>query len=202
MAKVTKIGVETRMFDGLSRVIFFPKATPDKLSETTTLAEILAEGKDLGQIVEGSPSWDGDDVEVNTLKNTEGGVIRSVTTPGTLAWSCRIPHSKETALLVGATPMTAVTSLGDGFTLAEDKQVIGVNPSDLIHQCAVGVLNLARNELALFPKGSVSFAMTIEDDDLWQYTVNATADEVDTTNLKTMMFIPLGADPLNDDVAA
>jgi len=201
MAKVTKIGVETRMFDGLSRVIFFKDFDLAKLSETTTLAEILAAGHDLGQIVEGSPSWDGDDVEVNTLKNTEGGAIRSVTTPGTLAWSCRIPHSKETALLVGATEME-VTSLGDGFQLAEGKKVIGVNPSDLIHQCPVGVLNLTRNELSLFPKGSVSFAMTIEDDDLWQYTVNATADEIDTANLKTMMFIPLGEDPLKDDAAA
>lgn len=200
MAKVTKIGVETRMFDGLSRVIFFPTFDLSTLSETTTLAEVLAAGKDLGQIVEGSASWDGDDVEVNALKNTEGGVIRSVTTPGTLAWSCRIPHSKETALLVGATEMDA-TSLGDGFTLATGKKVLGINPGDLLHQCPVGVLNLARNELSLFPKGSISFAMTIEDDDLWQYSVNASAEEIDTANLKTMMFIPLGADPLKDEAA-
>lgn len=189
------------MFDGLARVIFFPDFDLANLSETTTLADILAAGKDLGQIVEGSPSWDGDDVEVSTLKNTEGGAIRSVTTPGTLAWSCRIPHSKETALLVGAETVAA-TSLGDGFQLAEGKDILGVNPGDLIHQCPVGVLNLARNELSLFPKGTVSFAMTIEDDDLWEYTVNATADEVDTINLKTMMFIPLADDPLKDTVSA
>lgn len=185
------------MFDGLSRVIFFPGFDLANLSDTTTLADILAEGKDLGQIVEGSPSWDGDDVEVNTLKNTEGGVIRSVTTPGTLAWSCRIPHSKETALLAGAEEMT-VTSLGDGFQLADGKNVLGLNPGDLTKQCPIGVLNLTRNELALFPKGTASFALTIEDDDLWEYTVTATADEIDTANLKTMMFIPLAADPLAD----
>ena len=62
--------VETRMFDGFSRVIFFPSFDVNTLSSSTTLAQILANGKDLGQIVEGSESWDGDDIEINTLKNT------------------------------------------------------------------------------------------------------------------------------------
>lgn len=197
MAKVTKIGVETRMFHGLSRVIIFPDFDLATLTEETTLADILAAGKDLGQIVEGTPSWDGDDIETTVLKNTEGGAIITVTTPGTCAWSCAIPHSKETSLLVGGKEFE-ITSLGDGFTAAKGQNAIGINPSAMTKECPVGVLNLSRNEIALFPNGSVGFTPSIGDEDLWVYNVSASANDIDTKNLATMMFIPLGADPLAD----
>ena len=188
--------VETRMFDGFSRVIFFPSFDVNTLSSSTTLAQILANGKDLGQIVEGSESWDGDDIEISTLKNTEGGAIRSKKTPGTCAWSCRIPHSKETAALVGGKTIKE-TSLGTDFTKAESSDVIGINPKDMMFDCPIGVLNLDRNELALFPNGSAAFALTIEDDGLMEYNVKASANDIDTDTLSTMMFIPLKEDPLN-----
>lgn len=195
MAKVTKIGVETRMFHGLSRVILFPGFDLGTLTDATSLADILANGKDLGQIVDGSPSWDGEDIETTVLKNTEGGAIITVPKPGTCAWSCSIPHSKETALIVGGKEFTDVTSLGDGFTKG-DGNVIGINPSAMTKSCPVGVLNLGRNELSLFPNASVGFTPSIGDEDLWVYKVSASANDVDTKNLATMMFIPLGADPL------
>lgn len=193
--KLTKLGVQTRLFDGMARVIAFPNFDVSTLSDETTLEDIFSTGpKDMGQIVEETPSWDGDEMEVNTLKNTEGGVIRSVTTPGTLAWSCRIPHSVETAKLVGGTELDSA-ALGGGFVPADGKPIIGINPGDLNHQWPIGVLNLVKNEFAFFPKASVGFSLTIEDDGLWEYNTKATADEIDTDNLKTMLFIPLDGDP-------
>lgn len=197
MAKtLSKISVETRLFDGFSRVIFFPDFDMTSLA-TASLSTVLAGGKDLGQIVEGSESWDGDDIEVNTLKNTEGGAIRSKQTPGTCAWSCRIPHSAETAALVGGKKHT-VTTINDDFTKGSG-DVIGVNPSGMIFDCPVGVLNLGRNELALFPNGQLAATPTIEDDGLVEYNIKATANDIETDNLSTMMFIPLSKDPLASD---
>lgn len=199
MEKLTKLGVQTRMFDGIARVIAFPNFDVSTLSDKTTLADIFATGgKDLGQIVEETPSWDGDEMAVTTLKNTEGGVIRSVTTPGTLAWSCRIPHSVETAKIVGGTELESA-ELGGGFVPAEGKPIIGINPSDLNHQWPIGVLNLVKNEFAFFPKASVGTSPTIEDDGLMEYNVKATADEIETDNLKSMMFIPLAGDPFKTE---
>lgn len=199
MAKLSKIAVETRTFDGLSRIVMFPDFDLDNLTKETKLSDIFATGGvDLGRIVEGSPSWDGDDVETNVLKDTEGGAIRTRVTAGTCAWSCRIPHSKETAVNIGAKSHT-VDSLGEGsFTLASGKDVLGINPTQMMKQCPIGVLNLARNEFALFPKGNISFALTIEDDDLWEYTVNASGDDINTENLDTMMFVPLDGDPFEN----
>lgn len=195
MAKVERIDVQTRMFNGYARVIIFKGFDLANLTSATTLADIMAEGYDCGPITEGSPSWDGDEAEIEVLKNTEGGVIRSKETPGTFAWSCRVPHSKETAMLVGGREHMA-TSLGDGFKLASGKPIIGLNPEDMNIRCPVGVLNLARNELALFPKGAINFSPGTDDDDLWQYTIKAQGESIKTDNLSTLMFIPLGADPL------
>lgn len=196
---LTKIGVQTRMFDGMARVIVFQKYDLANLTNATTLADIMSTGGyDLGQIVEGSSSWEGDDMEVTTLKNTEGGVIRSVSTPGTLAWSCRIPHSAETAALLGGEQLNSAT-LGGGLEAATDKKIITVNPGDLNKQWAIGVLNLVKNEFAFFPKAAVGFSLTIEDDGLWEYNVKATAEDVDTKNLKTMMFIPLAKNPMDEN---
>lgn len=197
--KLTKLGVQTRLFDGMARVIAFPNFDVSTLSSETTLADIFKTGgKDIGQIVEETPAWEGDEMEINTLKNTEGGVIRSVTTPGTLAWSCRIPHSVETAEIVGGTKMDSA-ELGGGFTAADGKPIIGINPGDLNHQWPIGVLNLVKNEFAFFPKASVGFSLTIEDDGLMEYNTKATAEEIDTDNLQTMMFIPLAGNPFEYD---
>ena len=193
MSKIEKLAVETRLFDGFSRVLIFPGFDTTTLA-TATLAQVLANGKDCGQIVEGSESWDGDDVEVNTLKNTEGGAIRTKQNPGTCAWSCRIPHSAETAKIAGA-KTHEVESLGDGFTLGNG-DVLGVNPKSMLYDCPVGVLNLGRSELSLFPNGSVAFTPTIEDDGLMEYSVKASANDIETENLSTMMFIPLAKDPI------
>ncbi len=201
MAKVERIDVQTRMFDGYARVIIFKDFDLANLTSATTLADILAKGKDCGPITEGSPSWDGDESEIEVLRDTEGGVIRSKDTPGTFAWSCRIPHSKETAMIAGGRTHTA-TSLGDGFTLAEGKDIIGLNPEDMDFRCPVGVLNITHNELALFPKGAVNFSPGTDDDDLWQYTLKAQGESIKTENLSTLMFIPLGDDPLKVTASA
>lgn len=202
MAKLEKLAVKTRMFDGLARIVMFPDYDLDTMTEETKLSDIFATGGvDLGEIVEGSPSWDGDDVETNILKNTEGGAIRTRVTAGTCAWSCRIPLSKETAERIGSKLHTE-TTLGDGsFKLATGKEVIGMNPTGMMKQCPIGVLNLARDEFALFPKGNISFAITIEDDDLWELSVKATADDVETPNLDTLMFVPLSGDPFEEGTA-
>lgn len=122
-------------------------------------------------------------------------------TAGTCAWSCRIPHSKETAERIGG-KTHEVTTLGSGsFKVADGKQVIGINPKKLLKQCPIGVLNLARNEFSLLPKGNVSFAPTIEDDDLWEYSVKASGDDIETKELDTMMFIPLDGDPFETEAA-
>ena len=66
---ITKIDAATETFDGFARVIVFPDVDPADFTDATTLADVLKDGKDLGQIVEDSPSWDGDEADVEVLKD-------------------------------------------------------------------------------------------------------------------------------------
>ncbi|WP_297448693.1 hypothetical protein [uncultured Alistipes sp.] len=194
---ITKIDAATETFDGFARVILFPDVDPADFTDSTTLADVITGGKDLGQIVEDSPSWDGEDADVEVLRDTEGGVIRALPTPGTFAWSCRVASTSAamSKAIAGAklTETTAAT-VGDVSTPA-GKSVIGLNPGNMTKRCPIGVLNKTKNRLMLFPKASVNASPTYEDD-MVEYNLSATAEDVATTALSTMMFIPLASNPL------
>lgn len=178
-------------------MLIFPSVDPTTFTESTTLAEVLTGGKDLGQIVEDSPSWDGEDADVEVLRDTEGGVIRALPTPGTFAWSCRVAStSAAMSEAIAGAKLTDTTAgaVGD-VTTAAGKKIIGLNPSDMTKRCPIGVLNKTKNRLMLFPKASVNASPTYEDD-MMEYNLSATAEDVNTTALSTMMFIPLASNPL------
>lgn len=192
---LSKIEIESRIFGGYGRVIIFKNFTPDKITSTTTYKDIFESGgQDCGKVIEGSGSWDGDAASVTTVKSTRGEVIRSFITAGTHAWSCRIPHSLETAVVAGGRVHTLSETAdveAGGFKVSKDAKIIGINPEDMDFKCAIGVLNLETNEIALNPRAAISFAMASDDEDTREYSITVTADSCKTTNLDTTMFIPL-----------
>lgn len=196
---LTKIEIESRIFGGYGRVIIFKDFTPDKITSATTYKDIFQSGgQDCGKVVEGSGSWDGDEASVTTVKSTRGEVIRSFITAGTHAWSCRVPHSLETAVVAGGR-VHKLTETADveagGLKVKKDAEIIGINPEDMDFKCAIGVLNLETNEIELNPRAAISFAMASDDEDTREYSIKVTADSCKTTNLDTTMFIPLAESP-------
>lgn len=194
---IEKIDVATETFDGFARVLIFPNVDPTTFTESTTLAEVLTGGKDLGQIVEDSPSWDGDDSEVEVLRDTEGGVIRALDTPGTFAWSCRLPSTSAnmSKAIAGAKLTKATTATAGDIEIDTTKDIIGLDPSRMSKRCPIGVLNKTKNRLMLFPKANISTTPGWEDN-MAEYVLKATAEDVNNDVLSTMMFIPLKSNPL------
>jgi hypothetical protein len=194
---ITKIDVSTEKFDGFARVILFSEVDPDTFTDTTALADVIKNGKDLGQIVDESYSWDGDEASVDTLKDTEGGVIRALATPGTLAWSCRLPSvsANMSAAIAGAKLTTATTAENGDVTIDTKKQIVGLNPADMTMTCPIGVLDSTHKKLWLFPKATIVTTPALEDAML-EYSLSATAETIQTSILSTMMIIPLTKDPL------
>lgn len=202
MANLTKIELESRIFGGFGRVIIFKNFTPEKVTSTTTYKEIFESGgQDCGKLMEGSGSWDGDESEITTIKSTRGEIIRSfISSAGTHAWSCRVPHSLETAQVAGGRIHTLSESddvTAGGLKVAKDAKIIGINPEDMDFKCAVGLLNLETNEIVLNPRATISFTMSNEDEDTREYTIKVVADSCKTENLDTSMFIPLKESPFD-----
>ncbi|MBD5306100.1 MAG: hypothetical protein HDS14_00505 [Bacteroides sp.] len=195
---IETIDVASRLSDGVGRIVIIPGVDPTRFSQKTQLKDIFVSIlKDMGAIVEGSFNWDGDEGEIEVLKSTEGGVIRSKVTDGTFAYSCRIPHSVQTAKLAGAKVHT-VTDLGGNLALADEEEVLGLNPRSMKLRCPVVKFDLTHKELQLFPKATVIFSPTSDDDDLSEYNVKVQAESIETKHLSTMMFIPLDSDPFED----
>ena len=197
---LTKIDIETRIFGGYGRVILFPNFTPDMVTSTTTYKEILESGgQDCGKVIEGSGSWDGDDSEITTIKSTLGEVIRSfMSSAGPHAWSCRVPHPLEPLQVAGGRVQTLSESddvTAGGLKVKKDAKILGINPGDGNYKCAVGVLNLERNEIELNPRGTVIFARATDDEDTREYSIKVVADDCETEKLDTTMFIPLAENP-------
>lgn len=197
---LTKIDIETRIFGGYGRVILFPNFTPDMITSATTYKEIFETGgQDCGKIVEGSGSWDGDDSEITTVKSTLGEVIRSfMSSAGTHAWSCRVPHSLETLQVAGGRVQTLSESAdvsAGGLKVKKDAKILGINPGDGNYKCAIGVLNLEKNEMELNPRASVIFARATDDEDTREFSIKVVADDCETAKLDTTMFIPLAENP-------
>lgn len=197
---LTKIDIETRIFGGYGRVILFPNFTPDMITSTTTYKEIFESGgQDCGKIVEGSGSWDGDDSEITTIKSTLGEVIRSfMSSAGTHAWSCRVPHSLETLQVAGGRVQTLSESAdvaAGGLKVKKDAKILGINPGDGNYKCAVGVLNLEKNEMELNPRATVIFSRATEDEDTREFSIKVVADSCETDKLDTTMFVPLAENP-------
>lgn len=195
---ITKIDAASETFDGFARVVIFPDVDPNEFTLETTLDEVLTGGIDLGQIVEDSPSWDGEDSSVDVLRDTEGGVIRALPTAGTFAYSLRLASTsaKMSAAIAGAKlKETTEEEIGDIKT-PNGKSIIKLTPSDMTKKCPVAVFNKTKNRLMLFPKASVSATPTFEDN-MFEYKLSVTAEDVSTKELATMMFVPLAENPLD-----
>lgn len=204
---LSKIELETRIFGGYGRVIIFKDFTPDMITSTTTYKDIFESGgQDCGKVVEGSGSWDGDDSEITTIKSTRGEVIRSfISSAGTHAWSCRVPHSLETAQVAGGRVHTLAETAdvnAGGLKVKKDAKIIGINPEDMDFKCAIGVLNLETNEIELNPRATISFSRATDDEDTREYAIKVAADSCKTTNLDTTMFIPLAESPFEAPVTS
>lgn len=197
---LSKIDIETRIFGGYGRVIIFKDFTPDMVTNTTTYKDIFESGgQDCGKVIEGSGSWDGDDSEITTVKSTRGEVIRSfISSAGTHAWSCRVPHSAETVVVAGGRVHTLSETAdveAGGLKVKKDAKILGINPGDGDFKCAIGVLNLELNEIELNPRATISFSRATDDEDTREYNIKVVADSCETTNLDTTMFIPLAENP-------
>jgi hypothetical protein len=195
---ITKIDVSTITFGGFARVLMFPNVDPETFTEKTTLAEVLAGGKDLGQLVEGSYSWTGDAASVETVNDTEGGVIRATPTAGTLGWECRVAStSSAMAKAIAGGKITKATTAENGdVKIDTSKDIIGLDPTAMISNCPIGVLDDTHKKLMLFPNSTNTVSPTFEDSML-ELTLGATASKIETDVLSTMMIIPLAEDPVD-----
>lgn len=174
----------TEVFNGQSLIALFD-APKNGYTETTSFVDVTANGLDLGQIVEDSTSWEGDEPSIDQIKDEQGDVIVTTVTAGTYAFSCDVADlSLEMVkeLLNG----TAIDTLGTSASI--DGATGGVKLVELpVQTRPIAIFNDESNKWIMFPKAKIVGNLTL-DSKLWRIHLTATAEYIDTDTLGTCTF--------------
>ena len=173
----------TEIFNGQSDIVLFDEPSGGYTAETT-FANVTASGMSLGQVVEDSTSWEGEDPSIDSIKDEQGDIIVSSVTAGTYGFSCDVADISEDmaiALMKAAKVQTPGTSTGIGTLSGVLKFVelpITTHP--------IAIFNDETNKRILLPKAKIVGNLTL-DNKLWRIHIVATAEYVNTATLGTFM---------------
>jgi len=174
------------LFVGQGDMIIF-----DAIADYTsaTLAS-LTNPKSLGQVVEDSSNWTGDDVSVDEIRDEQGNLIAATVTAGTLSFEADIASTSQLMMqtfLKGTSITTPNLSqiFGSGSG-AGTVTATGFGVDLPVITRPIGWLNDELNRLLLFPKAKITGNLT-NSDKLMRVHINCLAEYVDLTSLKTGM---------------
>ena len=180
MKKFTGIDEVTSVFAGQSDIVVGLENADYK---TATIDTLFAENdaKSLGQIVEDSTSWDGDDPEMTPLKDEQGDTITTQVTAGTLAFSCEIASTSPDMLkaFMKAEDIASFTS-----TVFNGAAAVGFGVDLPVTTRPILIANDEGNKALVFPKAKIVGNLSYSDK-LWRVRISVTAEYIDTDNLKT-----------------
>lgn len=154
----------------------------------------LVNPKSLGQVVEDSTNWTGDDVSVDEIRDEQGDLITATVGAGTLAFECDLASTSQTmiqtflkgaALAGSAIPSVFGSGSGSGVTAT------GFGTELPVVVRPVAWLNDEKKRLIIFPKAKITANLS-NSDKLMRVHLNVLAEYVDTTNLKTAVIVDAG----------
>lgn len=158
MAGITK-ATPTSTFNGQSYMIVF-----DEVSDysTATVADITKNGFDVGQVYEGSTSWNGDDPSFEDKKDEQGDIIISTPTKGTYGFDFEMADfsaSKFKTFLKGAD----ITSLGTGSAFGATATAVATTEEMPIIERPVAIVNDTSKKAIFLPKARILTGPAVED---------------------------------------
>lgn len=181
MAGIKNAGI-TDIFNGQSDIVLFGEVSD---YEKATIAN-LTDATSLGQIVQDSTEWTGDEPSVDNILDEQGDIITAAVTAGTVGFSFEMADlSPETIkLFFKGTEISADS--GDAWESIT--KAIGFGDKMPVMTRPIMVVNDEANKSLLIPKAKITSNLTLSDG-LWRVAVSVTGETVDTANLKTCVLI-------------
>ena len=173
----------TEIFNGQSDIVLFDEPSGG-YTASTSLADVTASGMSLGQVVEDSTSWEGEEPSIDSIKDEQGDIIVSTVTAGTYGFSCDIADVSEemaVAVMKAAKVQTPGTSTGIS-SLSNVLKFVELP----ITTRPIAIFNDEANKWILLPKAKIVGNLTL-DSKLWRIHINATAEYINTATLGTFM---------------
>lgn len=156
---IAKLDSAAKLFAGQGDLVIFD-AIADYAAKT--LAD-LANPKSLGQIVQDSTSWEGEDVNTDQILDEQGNLITARVTAGTLGFSFDIASTSPTMVktfLAGVDITgTTLTGLFDTNTVS----AVGFGTALPVMTRPIAVLNDELNRAWIYPKAKITSNLTLAD---------------------------------------
>lgn len=184
MAGIGKIESVTSVFAGQGDLIIFDPVT----DYSAATFDKLAGPKSLGQIVQNSTSWAGEDPQTTQVKDEQGNIITALFTAGTLGFSFEL----------ASTSQTMVTKFLNGKTLSElNNANIGTGISGVgfgtdlpVFTAPLMILNDEKNRAWLYPKSKIVSNLSFADG-IWRIKATVTCEYLKTATLCTGMILDM-----------
>lgn len=179
---IGKIEQASVLFAGQGDLIMF-----DEVADygTATLAT-LDNPKSLGQIVQDSTSWEGEDPEVTEVLDEQGNVITARTAAGTLGFSFDIASTSQEMIktFLKGTNVT-LPSTTDAWKTGTAMK-FGIEVPTIVRPIAI--VNDLKNRTWLYPKAKITSSLAFADG-LYRIHSSVIAEGLDTDALGTAMVI-------------
>jgi hypothetical protein len=186
MAVVGKFEAVTGLFSGQGDLFIFDSLT-DADYENATLST-LANPKSLGQIVQDTTSWDGEEPEVTEIKDEQGNIVTAKTAAGTLAFSFDIASTSSEMIKKFMNGIGVQVDLTSNAAWATGAKVTGFGTEIPVVTVPIAIVNDGLDKTWLYPKTKITSGLKYEEG-IWRIHCACIAENIDTDNLKTGMLI-------------
>lgn len=175
---IDKIDAATVPFVGQGDLIIF-----DAVSDysAATLAS-FTNPKSLGQIVQDSTSWEGEDVSTDQILDEQGNLITAKVTAGTLSFSFDI--ASTSANMMKKFMAAADITVGSPAYLAASSTAVGFGVDLPVFTVPILVADQEKKRAWVYPKAKITSNLSLSDG-LYRIHAVVLAEQVDTPNLKT-----------------
>lgn len=175
---ISKIDAATAPFVGQGDLIIF-SAIDDYSS--ATLASLTG-AQSLGQIVQDSTSWEGEDVSTDEILDEQGNLITAKVTAGTLSFSFDI--ASTSAAMMKKFMKAADITPGSPAWLETDATAVGFGVDLPVFTVPILVADQEKKRAWVYPKAKITSNLSLSDG-LYRIHAVVLAEQVDTANLKT-----------------
>ena len=181
---IDKIDAATAPFVGQGDLIIFDAV--DDYS-TAKLSD-FENPKSLGQIVQDSTSWEGEDISTDQILDEQGNVITAKVTAGTLGFSFDIA-STSAAMMTRFMKAANISSanLGSPAWLSSSNpapSAVGFGVDLPVFTAPIMVVDEEKKRAWVYPKAKITSGLTLSDG-LYRIHAVVLAEQVDTAYLKT-----------------
>lgn len=185
---ISKVDAATAPFVGQGDLIIFSSTFANsKTYADATLADFQSP-QSLGQIVQDSTSWEGEDVSTDQILDEQGNLITAKVTAGTLSFSFDIASTSAAMMkkFMAAADISS-TNIGSPAWLNSSDPTpaaVGFGVDLPVFTCPILVADQEKKRAWVYPKAKITSNLAYSDG-LYRIHAVVLAEQVDTAYLKT-----------------